>query len=225
MKFLDTLAFKTAKAVTLFIRRGYFRRTRRFLPLASRQRIASKFSYLKTRNSPDRTILIKEILPRLVNKGESILWIGCSEYTFDYWRKIEKLGGTCWTMDIDPAVERWGRPGRHATADLCEAKCAFNQGSFDLIFCNGVFGWGVDTSEAQGRALDQIHGLLKPDGYLLLGWNTDRIGDPLRQSPILSLFRSKGIAIFPARLEIPGTTHRYEFLQRTLISSGNNLLD
>jgi hypothetical protein len=50
--------------------------------------------------------------------------------------------------------------------------------SFDTIILNGVFGFGLNSERDQDAALGACRLLLARDGWLVLGWNTDRSVDP-----------------------------------------------
>jgi hypothetical protein len=67
---------------------------------------------------PDRAVLIGQILPALSKPGATILWVGCQAYTRRYPVIIERQGAECWTLEIDPAEQRWGHPKRHTVGDL-----------------------------------------------------------------------------------------------------------
>jgi SAM-dependent methyltransferase len=130
------------------------------------------------RRNPGRIALVNEILPAYAKLGGRILWIGCRRYTNSYGRLLSKDGGECWTTDIEPTHAKWGEKHRHFTCDVVEIDKLIPSEAFDTVLCNGVFGFGVDTREAQLAALQAMGSILKPGGRLLLGWNTERVEDP-----------------------------------------------
>jgi hypothetical protein len=44
---------------------------------------------------------------------------------------------------------------------------------------HGVFGYGLDTAEDQASALRACHTLIKPAGWLILGWEIGRAAELL----------------------------------------------
>ena len=164
--------------------------------------------------SPDRLVLVGEMLPVFARRPGQILWVGVRAYTKGYPAVLEQRGAICWTTDIMPASARWGRAGRHWTGDLLEIGEVFAPGSFSTVLCNGVFGFGVDTVEMQAKAFEAMAKVLQPGGVLLLGWNTDRIPDPLAAQAWRPLFERSGLEGLPERRHIEGTTHVYDLLRR-----------
>jgi len=133
----------------------------------------------RVRRNPGRILLVNEILPAYAALGGRILWVGCRRYTKEYGSLLSRNGGECWTTDIEMTHAKWGEAGRHFTWDLTSIDRLIAAGSFDSVLCNGVFGFGVDTRPSQLAALKAMGCILKPGGRLLLGWNTDRVEDPL----------------------------------------------
>jgi hypothetical protein len=56
--------------------------------------------------------------------------------------------------------------------------------------------------------------ILKPGGRLLLGWNTDRVEDPLSIDFLASAFASDDPTGRGARIAVPEAGYVYEFLRR-----------
>lgn len=160
---------------------------------------------------PDRVVLTGTLLPALACPGK-MLWIGCQTYTVPYYATLESRGGTCWTLDLDPVSAQWGREGRHVTGSLTEAGHLFAPDAFDLILCNGVFGWGVDSPEDRRAALDAMATILKAGGRLLMGWNNHKTDDPV---PLAApAFRPDHDAGVPAHIAVAKSTHRYDLLMK-----------
>jgi SAM-dependent methyltransferase len=86
--------------------------------------------------------------------------------------------------------------------------------SFDTLLCNGVFGFGVDTREAQLTALKAIARILKPGGRLLLGWNTDSVEDPTTLEFVQRAFVPDGLIAQSERYIVPEAGYVYDFLRR-----------
>jgi len=168
----------------------------------------------RVRRNPARIVLVQEILPAYAACGGRILWIGCRRYTKKYGPLLERNGGECWTVDIESAHAKWGEKGRHFTWDLLSIDRLFAAESFDTVLCNGVFGFGVDARHAQLAALQAMGSILKPGGRLLLGWNTDRIEDPLSFDFAQNAFVGDDLTAHGARWAVPAAGYVYDFLRR-----------
>ena len=171
-------------------------------------------TYRRIMRSPDRLVLVGEMLPLFAAHNTTILWVGVRRYTRRYPALLERGGAVCWTTDISPKAARWGRPGRHLVCDLLEIDQAFEPGAFTAVLCNGVFGFGIDDPDAQTRALEAMAAILAPGGWLLLGWNTDRTTDILELAALDRWFEPAPLGPLPARRRIAGTTHVYDLLRR-----------
>ena len=178
------------------------------------ERLNARRTTRRIMRSPDRQALLGAYLPAFAAEGGRMLWVGCRDYTEDYPQLLERGGGEAWTTDIDPLAERWGRAGRHRTGDLRQLDRLFEDVGFDAILCNGVLGWGVDEAEDQSRALAAMAGRLRPGGRLLLGWNTDRIEDPLAAGLTAPWYEPGPFAGIETRARFPGATHVYDLLVR-----------
>lgn len=174
---------------------------------------------LRISRSPDRAVLRTSIFPAVTDliagrDGAEVLWIGCARYTKDYYRVLESRGAQCWTMDIDPKVRCWGRHGRHLTGDLGSAAKLFGNRQFDVVYCNGIFGFGLDSREAQVEAVAAMAAVTSPDGWMLLGWNTNKVPDPMETGMLTPWFEPAELPGFGTRKFVVGCTHVYDFLKR-----------
>ncbi|WP_295185842.1 class I SAM-dependent methyltransferase [uncultured Brevundimonas sp.] len=179
---------------------------------ADRKRRSAKAA--RIRALPDRRVMAESYVPALAAEGGCILWVGCREYTLDDYAALESRGAEVWTTDIDPAAARWGREGRHRTGDICEADRLFSDLTFDAVVCNGVLGYGVDSPDQQQRALNALAAILRPGGRLLLGWNTDKIADPVAAGLTDADFQAAPLGDQPTRLRFDAVTHVYDSLIR-----------
>jgi SAM-dependent methyltransferase len=168
---------------------------------------------------PDRRLLAEAYLPALAAEagsgGGRILWVGCRAYTADDYAVLEAGGAEVWTTDIDPEAARWGVAGRHRTGDVCVIDQVFPDMMFDAISCNGVLGYGVDSPEQQRQALVAMASILRPGGRLLLGWNTDKIEDPVAAGLTAPEFTPTPYAGQESRVRFDTVTHVYDALVRT----------
>ena len=180
---------------------------------ADRRRRSAKAA--RIRALPDRRVMAENYVPALAADGGRILWVGCREYTLDDYDLLEAQGGEVWTTDIDQAAARWGREGRHRTGDICEADSLFPDMTFDAIVCNGVLGYGVDSPDQQQRALKALAAILRSGGRLLLGWNTDKIADPVAAGLTEADFQAAPLGDQPTRVRFDAVTHVYDsFIRR-----------
>jgi SAM-dependent methyltransferase len=126
-------------------------------------------------NTDARRTLEQRILPVLAadDRLQSVLFVGCEWYTWRYtvlFRRRE-----FWTIERRPIVSRRFGGRRAITDDVQRLERHVPPASFDAIICNGVFGWGLDTTEDATAAIDQFRRALRPGGLLLIGW-TDAVG-------------------------------------------------
>ena len=121
-------------------------------------------------SSPDRTVLEREILPYFIKSAEfrRVLFVGCDWYTQRYERLFR--GKEYVTIEVDPARRPFGAK-RHIVGSLADLGRHFARGELDLILCNGVFGWGLDSREESSQAFAACADALRADGVLLVGWD------------------------------------------------------
>ncbi|WP_292092657.1 class I SAM-dependent methyltransferase [Brevundimonas sp.] len=162
-------------------------------------------------------MLANAYLPAVAEAGGRILWVGTRPYTAENYAVLASGGGEVWTTDVDPQAARWGQSGRHRTGDVCEIDRLFSDMIFDTIIFNGVLGFGVDAPEDQQRALTALAKILRPGGLMLLGWNTDRIDDPVAAGLTDELYARTDFAGQPSRVAFPDSTHVYDAFRRTSI--------
>lgn len=164
---------------------------------------------------PDRRLLANTYLPAFAAEGGTILWVGCQAYTAEDYAVLERSGATVWTTDIDPEAACWGHATRHRMGDIGKADQLFADVTFDAIICNGVLGYGADSLEQQQAALAAMATLLRPGGRLLLGWNTDRIADPVAAGLTAKAFVPTAFAGYPERVGFDSVTHIYDSFLRS----------
>ena len=185
-----------------------------FVPRPARLWAKDILNARRVKRNPGRMVLVNEILPAYAACGGRILWIGCRRYTKNYGALLERNGGECWTVDIEPEHAKWGERGRHLTWDLITIDQLIAASSFDSVLCNGVFGFGVDTRAAQLAALRAMATILKPGGRLLLGWNTERVEDPRSLDFVQKAFGGDDLTAHGPRWAIPEAGYVYDFLRR-----------
>src|SRR5882724_1053750 len=93
----------------------------------------------------DRRVLEQIVIPDLLSDGSvrSVLFVGCDWYTRHYSRTLFSMVDY-WTIEPDPARRKYGAK-QHVVDVLQQLLQHFLPGKFDLIVCNGVFGYGLDA--------------------------------------------------------------------------------
>ena len=82
------------------------------------------------------------------------------------------------------------------------------------MICNGILGYGVDSSAQQQQAIAAMARILRPGGRLLVGWNTDKIDDPVAAGLFAGLFTEAPFAGHPSRVRFHEATHVYDSFTR-----------
>jgi hypothetical protein len=182
---------------------------RKLLPEGARRRLHEWFGDLWIAHRKDRSYLDRELIPAVGRRGGKALFVGCRKYTKHYPALLLAHGVECWTIDVDPGVARWGAPGRHVIGDIQNAPDHWPPSSFDTIILNGVFGFGLNSVRDQNAALRACRLLLASDGWLVLGWNTDRCVDPSELSALRNHFRPSSFPGLPQRQRFIRSTHIY----------------
>jgi hypothetical protein len=155
---------------------------------------------------------------------KTILFVGCESYTAHYERCY--FGAhEYWTMDPDPTRRKFGAK-HHIVARLEEIGRYFPDGFFNLIICNGVYGWGLNDAGDCDTAMTQCYVCLADGGHMLLGWNDVPERDPVPLAQLRSLSRFSPYS-FPALgawqyvTETP-LRHTYYFYQKREVPDAVN---
>ncbi|MDF1740748.1 MAG: class I SAM-dependent methyltransferase [Verrucomicrobiales bacterium] len=121
-------------------------------------------------NLPDRIFLEQVSIPWFAEQEEtrSVLDVGTDWYTWKY--EVLFPGMEYQSIDFDAAKAKFASPN-HVVGSILELDQYFEENRFDLIICNGVFGWGVDDCADIETAVSQFFRVLRPGGYLVIGWN------------------------------------------------------
>jgi len=137
----------------------------------------------------DRRVLERIIFPGIMASGNAhtVLFVGCDWYTRHYEAEFFK-GADFWTLEPDPAHRRYGAR-QHFTAPLEALAEHAGAMRFDVIICNGVYGWGLDDRVQCETAFEQCRRQLRDGGLLVLGWDAIPARDPAPLSSIQSLQR------------------------------------
>ena len=69
-----------------------------------------------------------------------------------------------------PAKQRIAGP-QHHTLSATQLTDVFDPGTFDLVLCNGVIGWGLNSPSDVEKGLDECADVMRPGAWLVVGWN------------------------------------------------------
>ena len=166
--------------------------------------------------TPDRMFLEDTVVPWFTVREDvrTVLDIGVDWYTRSYPALFQKQD--YWTIDFDPDKQRYATR-QHHTASMTQLAEVFPLEKFDLVLCNGVVGWGLNDPADVASALEASAKVLRPGGWLVLGWN-DREG---HRVPGLLEIVSRHFSPFthpsvgaPQHVTDTSYCHRYDFFQR-----------
>jgi SAM-dependent methyltransferase len=167
----------------------------------------------------DRRVLEQVIIPGyLVDpRIRRVLFVGCSNYTTRYERRFF-ASHDYWTIEPNPKTRRYGSK-QHVIARLEQLSDHFQPGFFDLIICNGVYGWGLDSAEQCEIAFANCHTCLAPGGHLVIGWDDIPPHRPavlLPEITSLARFDKFQFPVLGSQRYLTDTPYRhiYEFYQR-----------
>jgi hypothetical protein len=200
---------KCAKIVRVFAQRGFANRGVRARVVGFLRNRLNMTAPLRTE---DRRVLEQTIFGHYRNDPciKTVLFVGCDSYTAHYERRYF-AAHDYWTIDPDTARRRFGAK-HHVVARLQELGQYFPAGFFNLIVCNGVFGWGLNSVEDCDAAMLQCHACLGAGGYMLLGWNDvpgrDPSPDEVRS---LSLFSECSFPAFGTSRYLTDTPYRHTY--------------
>jgi len=124
-------------------------------------------SYL---DAPDRHLLEKVIIPYLVSQADlkRVLFVGCEWYTKPYESLFKQK--EYWTIELDPDNAIYGARN-HIVDRVQNLTRYFSNDYFDLIICNGIIGYGVNTLPDMEETFAQCFQCLRAKGILVVGWN------------------------------------------------------
>lgn len=163
--------------------------------------------------SADRLLLENVIIRQVAGDASlrRVLMVGCDWYTAHYPSLLPD--STLVTIDPDPRRARFGAPTHHV-ARLEEIDRYAPEQAFDVVICNGVYGWGLDRPADCERAFDMVRQRLRIGGLLVLGWNDVPAHDPAPLVSIDSLRRLTPCRFAPLdteRLLVQGSVDRHTF--------------
>jgi SAM-dependent methyltransferase len=163
-------------------------------------------------DTEDRRVLERTILPAYAERNDvqRVLFVGCAPYTEPYRHIFRAVD--YWTIDPVPSRARHGSE-HHIVAPLQQLDRHVQHGSFDLIVCNGVLGWGLNQMADAERAFVCCETALRDGGELVIGWNDVPGRNRVRPETIAALRRFERQvcpAIGAVRMIVAGP-HRHVF--------------
>jgi SAM-dependent methyltransferase len=166
------------------------------------------------RSFSDRRYLTETIFPALASSNlRRVLFVGCKAYTARYGRQLTRAGIDYWTTDIEPAAAIWGERDHHIVCDIANIDEVCPAGSFDVVLLNGVIGFGVDDESGINRTVTAIARILRPNGMLLIGWDSLKNSpDPNQLETVTTYFRHGCILPLPTRKTFSDTDKVYDWL-------------
>ena len=120
---------------------------------------------------PDRRFLVSEIFRHFSKSHDihRILSVGVRRYTRKYEHEFSR-DQTFVTVDYDIGVRGFGAR-HHFIADVrkCDRLFSKKDEKFDLIFLNGIIGYGLNDSESVNDGLTALAAIAHPEAWLVIG--------------------------------------------------------
>ena len=166
----------------------------------------------------DRRVLEQIVFRHYASRADirSILFVGCQWYTKHY-GGLFSPHQNYWTMDPNSRARKYGAR-HHIMAPLERLDEFFPEGYFDLVICNGVYGYGLDSREQCELAFSRCYSRLRADGELVFGWNNvpARTPVPLESIDGLKSFQKLVFPEFNSWRYVTDTpyAHTYDFYRR-----------
>lgn len=174
-------------------------------------------------HTEDRRVLEQIILPAYAQRSDiaRVLFVGCAAYTERYGELFS--GREYWTIDPVVRFRKYGSARHHITDTLQNLETHVARGYFDLVLCNGVLGWGLNTRDDADRAFAACFACMRAGGELLLGWNDVAPRNRTHPDEIPALQRFERSVFVPAqtaRWRVDGPNrHVFDFYKTPLEQS------
>ena len=144
------------------------------------------------------------------------LFIGLDKHN---WHYDQLLSLDFYSIDLNPRNAAYGQPNSHVVGSATELSSHYPPHSFDVVFANGLIGFGLDTEEAFNQLMFECHRVLTGDGMLVLGYNDkpDRLSFKVEQAKGFQVYKTfePGIAGMTGARHVvaDGFQHCYVFLR------------
>lgn len=164
-------------------------------------------------HTEDRHVLEQFIFPYFLAQGEThrVLFVGCDWYTKHY-QRVFFADRDYWTLDASPNARKFGGT-QHIVDGVEGLEKHFAEGSVDLIFCNGVFGFGLDSLDNCERAIEACWLSLRKGGHFVFGWDDipARTPVPLEAIGALKLFQRFPVEALGSWRYLTNTPYRHTY--------------
>lgn len=165
---------------------------------------------------PSRTYIQDRLIPAIAADGrQRMLFVGVQSYNQSLYGSCEAAGIGVWTVDYNPASRPYGSPRGHIVGDIRKIDRLTDGQTFDVIFFNGVLGFGINTATDALASADAMAKIAEPGAVIIVGWNPGRTdgADATAIRSRLTPATLPGIAReieFPAQGRAQRNPHRYE---------------
>jgi SAM-dependent methyltransferase len=182
----------------------------RIIPLL--HRVGARLRIEMPLKSLQRKVLEQTIIPFYANRHDikKVLFVGCDYYTSHYWKFFRSK--EFWTIEPDRGKKVFGSK-YHIVDKLENLHRHFEPDYFDLIICNGVYGWGLNSKEQCEIGFQNCYNYLRGGGELMLGWNDlpERGFVPLENIKSIAKFRHQPHSPFSSWRYHTGSPNRHVF--------------
>ncbi|MBS3168715.1 methyltransferase domain-containing protein [Candidatus Woesearchaeota archaeon] len=165
----------------------------------------------------DRDVLERTIFPYILafHNPKKILDVGREPYQHFYNEFFK--GRELWTLEKNPKRKKYGAK-KHVIGDASKISEYFKEDYFDVVFMNGVFGWGLNKKEDIENSFNGVFKVLKNEGIFILGWNDLKDLTPIPLNELESLKKFKKYYFKPLKTSeytCPGEgRHTYSFFKK-----------
>ena len=160
---------------------------------------------LKRLISEQRRYFDNILVPRYAVGGKRILFIGIEWY--NRWI-FHKYKAAQW-VSIDPfeSNRKFGAKDHLVGKFPDDINIEDNVATFDVVFCNGVYGWGVNSETGLEYVMQNITSILKPNGICIFGYNTAERNNPVAQETLFNIITRSLILENKEQVRITNETH------------------
>lgn len=143
---------------------------------------------LRRLTSKQRKFFDRELIPKYAGKRKKILFIGVEWYNAWIFKKYKSSEWV--SIDPESANIPYGAKNHVHGKFPRDFNISIHENSFDVIFCNGVYGWGVNSKKDLELLMRGIHSLINPNGTCIFGYNTSKKNNPLTSELLNKLVTS-----------------------------------
>ena len=177
------------------------------------------------RENPERLFLQHEALPWVRDTYRKVLFVGTASYTHQYEEFFRDDPDRYTTIDRNPATKVWGGK-HHIVASILDIDKHRPPGFFDCIVLNGILAYSIPELDDHGviereeirKLVEALHKVLRPGGFLLVGWRlTDMPTSPVELGLLDPYFALTERPPWGKRKEFPGDIHVLESYERQAV--------